>query len=151
MKFYCRDSFPNGRLGHSVFQHHDGKRLPERQPVPGAASTASLQPPLGLPVCRMTRLLHLWAEAAREGGAGSHCMLQPAKVQGSTKNVSSPWLLPLARPRPRDILTHFFTQWDFLCPPVPVSPQPLGSHRQRILCCPHPQYLDFTSTPGLSP
>lgn len=110
-----------------------------------------LQLPVCLPVCRMTRLLHLWAEAAQEGGAGSHCMLQPAKVQGRTKNVSSPWLLPLARPRPRDILTHFFAKWDFLCPPVPVSPQPLGSHRQRILCCPHPQYLDFTSTPGLSP
>ena len=29
-----------------------------------------LQLSLGLPVCRMTRLLHLWGEAAQWGGAG---------------------------------------------------------------------------------
>lgn len=38
----------------------------------------------------------------------------------------------------QDILTHFFAKWDFLCPPVPVSPQPLGSHRQKNSVLPPP-------------
>ena len=123
MKFYCRDSFPNGRLGHSGFQHPDGKRLPERQPFPGAASTAS---PTAVPwsPCLQDDSFATPVGGGSPGGRSRVALRAPAS-EGAGKHQAC----QQPGPRPRDILTHFFNKRDFFCPLLPVSPQPLGSHR----------------------
>ena len=149
MNFYCRDSFPSGRRGHSVFQRLQSdslsRELPLRRPLWLSRS---------LPVCKTTRLLHLWGEAAQAAGAGvaRRGCSQPREAP---RTLAAAEAAPPGTATPGDALTHFFNnRGKPPCPPVSsFSSSPWKSQiKSFVFPPPHPSiYLDFTSTPRLPP